>query len=195
MSITIKKVKLTKSRTLEVTLSEEVTVNGMPVTNEVVKKCEYLAHQDLLDALAKLAPHMVNICELMTPSEELIVTGFTVSETSESAGVTIVASKTLTNGKVLNLVSPFTDFFSEDYSMSEELQIDVNECVHEVQLYINEGKSAIRQASINFDEDDEAADVQISTGNEPKKRVRKKTSMTISVNGGEEIPVEFDKAI
>lgn len=195
MSITIKKVKLTKSRTLEVTLSEEVTVNGMPVTNEVVKKCEYLAHQDLLDALAKLAPHMVNICELMTPSEELRITGFSISENSDGAGVTIIASKTLTNGKVLNLVSPFTDFFSEDYSLSEELQIDVNDCVSEVELYINEGKSAIRQASINFDEDDEAADLQISTGNEPKKRGRKKTSMTISVNGGEEIPVEFDKAI
>lgn len=195
MSITIKKVKLTKSRTLEVTLSEEVTVNGMPVTNEVVKKCEYLAHQDLIDALTQLAPHMVNICELMTPSEELRITGFSISENSEGGGVTIVASKTLTNGKVLNLVSPFTDFFSEDYSLSEELQIDMNDCVREVELYINEGKSAIRQASINFDEDDEAADVQISTGNEPKKRGRKKNSMTISVNGGEEIPVEFDKAI
>lgn len=197
MSIKVKKVKIAKGRTLEVTMTEYLLVNEIPTQNEVVKKCEYLAHQDLLDAFEKLHSHMVNICELDCDKALVKVTGFTLSTGPEGgSAIILVGSKTLTTGKVLNLVSPLTEFDSAEYEMGHILEDLITDCVTEVQLYINEGKSAVKQTAMNFDEDDAEADVQIGEGEAPKKRGRKKkTTMTISVNGGEEIPVDLDHAV
>ena len=175
MSIKIKKVKLTKGRTLEVTLTEFVEVNGVTAQNEVVKKCDYLAHNDFLEALKALAPHMVSICELVCDSEEITVTGFTVSDSGESTGVVLIGSKKLSTEKVLNLVAPFTDFNSEDYPRAYELSEAIDVCIGETEQYLT-GKCAIKQTSINFDEDDAETEINIADGTAPKKRGRKKKS-------------------
>jgi hypothetical protein len=49
MSIKIKKVKIAKGRTLEVTMTEHLLVNEIPAQNEVVKKCEDRAQQEVLN--------------------------------------------------------------------------------------------------------------------------------------------------
>lgn len=197
MSIKVKKVKVAKGRTLEVTMTEYLLVNEIPAQNEVVKKCEYLVHQDLIDAFEKLHSHMVNICELDCSKDLVKVTGFTLCDGNDGEAVVLVGSKTLGTGKVLNLVAPITEFHSGEYEYGAILNALVDKCVEEVELYINEGKSAVKQTAINFDEDDEGSEVNIGEGEAPKKKRGRKNKnvMTISVDGGEEIPVELDKAM
>lgn len=186
-SIKIKKVKLAKGRTLEATLTEYVLVNEISAQNEVVKKCDYLVHNDLLQAFEKLVPHMINICELACEKEEVKITGFTLAEGADGDGVVLVGQKTLSTGKILNLVSPLTEYYGE-YLLGEELSEAIENCLHEVELYLNEGKSAIKQTALNFDEDDATAEINIGT-EEPKKRGRKKKATMTILAGGERLEV------
>ncbi len=196
MSIKIKKVKLAKGRTLEATLTEYILVNEISAQNEVVKKCDYLVHNDLLEEFEKLIPHMINICELACEKEEVKITGFTLTEGANGDGVVLVGQKTLSTGKILNLVAPITEFFAGEYPFEQDLYEAVENSLHEVELYLNEGKSAIKQTAINFDEDDATAEINIGIEETPKKRGRKKIiKATISVNSGEEIPVELENAV
>lgn len=186
MSIKVKKVKIAKGRTLEVTMIEYMLVNNIPSQNDVVKKCEYLVHQDLIDAFEKLHSHFVNICELDCSKELVKVSGFTICDGSEGEAVVLIGSKTLATGKVLNLVAPITEFDSPEYIHGHVLEAIIHECVNEVELYINEGKSAVKQTSLNFDEDDESGEVVIGEGEAPKKRGRKKkesVTMTMLADG------------
>ncbi|OJV40859.1 MAG: hypothetical protein BGO29_14930 [Bacteroidales bacterium 36-12] len=195
-TIKIKKVKLTRGRTLEATLIEYVTVNEIQAQNEVVKKCDYLAHNDLLKSFENLTAHMINICELACEKKEVKITGFTLADGADGDGVILVGQKTLSTGKILNLVSPLTEFFGDEYLYGEDLSLAIDQCIEEVELYLNEGKSAIKRTAINFDEDDVAAEINIGSEEAPKKRGRKKSiKATISVNGEKEIPIELENAV
>lgn len=196
MSIRVKKAKLTKGRTLEVTMTEYMLVNEQQVQNDVAKKCDYLVHNDLLEALEALAPHMVNICELNCNSSEVKITGFTLADGAEGEGVIIIGQKTLSTGKILNIVSPLIEFYNGEYSLERELNDATYELVHEVELYVNEGKSAVKQTSLNFDEDDETAEINIGTTEEPKKRGRKKKATLTIMAGGENFEMaKMDDAV
>lgn len=171
---TIKKAKLTKGRTLEITLEEYTEVGGNMVTNEVVKKCGYLAHNDLIQSFITLVPHMMNICEMSGNSDDFRVTGIVLTQSDENNAVMFSGSKTLSTGKVLNLNSPLQDLYGSDYLMEDELVEAVEKAVDEVQQYLD-GKCAIKQTTIDFDAED--ADAEISIADEkPKKRGRKKSN-------------------
>jgi len=194
MSIKIKKVKLAKGRTLEVSLTEYIVVNEIPAQVEVLKKCDYLAHQDLIEAFDKLKPHVINICELGCTNEDVKVTGYTLADGKDGEGVVLIGSKNLSTGKVLNLCSPLTEFFGEEYMYGSELEDEIRNCTKEVEEYLN-GKCAIKQTVIDFDGDDENAEINIGTSDEPKKRGRKKkVQMSISVSE-EEAPRELEHAV
>lgn len=169
---TIKKAKLTKGRTLEITLKEYAEVGGNMATNEVVKKCGYLAHDDLLSAFEDIVPHMMNICEMHGNAGDFNVTGFVLSQSEETNAVMFMGSKTLSTGKVLNLNTPLQDMFGSDYRLEDELNEAVEKAISEVEQYLD-GKCAVKQTKIEFDEDDLNAEIKISD-DKPKKRGRKK---------------------
>jgi len=181
----IKKASLKKGRTLEITLTEIITVDQGTVENEVVKKCQYLAHIDLINAFEKLHPHLKDICEIDGATEEFHVSGFTLADGADGDGVVLSGSKKLSTGKVLNLNTPVVEFFGGDYAASSELDTAIDNCIDEVKEYLN-GKCAVKQIELNFDESDENSEINIADGSAPKKRGRKKKQeMKIFVNGVE----------
>lgn len=169
----IKKASLKKGRTLEITLTEIITVDQGTVENEVVKKCQYLAHIDLVNAFEKLHPHIKDICEMDGQTEEFHVSGFTLADGAEGDGVILTGSKKLSTGKVLNLNTPVVEFYGGDYPASEELSTAIDNCIDEVKEYLN-GKCAVKQIELNFDASDEESEIQIADSSEPKKKSRKK---------------------
>ena len=181
----IKKASLKKGRTLEITLTEIITVDQGTVENEVVKKCQYLAHIDLINSFEQLHPHLKDVCEMPGQTEEFHVSGFTLAEGADGDGVILTGSKKLSTGKVLNLNTPIVEFYGGDYGASEELSTAIDNCISEVKEYLN-GKCAVKQIELNFDEADEDSQINIADNSQPKKRGRKKKeSMKIFVNGVE----------
>lgn len=174
-SITVKKAKL-KDRSLEVNLDETVNTNGGgSVTNEILKKCNTLVHDDLIAAFENLKVHMVKACDFKKSeliSAETIedfdinllsdyhIKGFSIGGEDENEGVVLIGSREFASGKVLNIITPFIRFADEvdPYEFASELADAVNAAVYEVEQYLFEDKYAIKQLEIPFDaEDNEAA--------------------------------------
>lgn len=80
--------------------------------------------------------------------------GFTIGGSGDNEGVTLIGTRTLSNDKALNLVSPFTKW-EEDYnpySYSSELSQIIEECKHEVKEYLFNGKhQPDAQMSLEFE--------------------------------------------
>lgn len=171
MHYKIKKAKL-NGRALTVDMEELETTNDVTVTHFVTKKCAHLAHEDLLNAFKNLIPHLVAICdfrgsELVTVDsiqdpEELIhkftefklgsyeITGISEGGNDDSQGVTIIAQRSFDSGKVLNIVTPFTQYFSDDYKHGYELSEAIQRCLYEVEQYLFEHKFAEKQLEMDF---------------------------------------------
>ena len=186
-----------KGRTLEITLTEIITVDQGTVENEVVKKCNYLAHIDLINAFENLNQHLQSVCEMDGLSEDFKVSGFTFAGDGDE-GVVITGAKKLSTGKYLNLVSPFIEFFGGDYTNADELFESIEVCTKEVKAYLD-GKCAVKQMEMNFDAEDEDSQVNISDGSAPKKKGRKKKVNIIELQMDEsrlqEAPEEFIEAV
>ena len=176
----IKKATLKKGRTLEITLTEIITVDQGTVENEVVKKCQYLAHIDLINSFEKLNHHLKDICEMGGLTEEFTVSGYTLADGGDGEGVILSGSKKLSTGKVLNLNSPIVEFYSDDYMEIEALEADIVNCTKEEKEYLN-GKCAVKQIELNFDASDEDSQINIADGLEPKKKGKKKKGLTATV--------------
>lgn len=163
----IKKAKL-KSRSLEVELTETVETDNGQVTNEVIMKCAGLVHDDLRKVFQRLVLHMILVCDLkkadhinldtfemdnLSEFDDYEVKGFTIGGQDDHEGVVIIGSRKLDNGKVLNIVTPFTKFTDEHapYDYESELFNDIQACLYEVEQYL-EGKYAIKQLELPFDE-------------------------------------------
>ncbi|MBB4036597.1 hypothetical protein GGR21_002503 [Dysgonomonas hofstadii] len=133
-------------------------------TDEVNRTCPQIIHPDLQLAFDKLKAHVVCVCEmpemnnidesnLDTIHEELkniVVTGFSIGGSDESAGVSIVAQRLLKGSKVLPVNMPFTQYESEDYPFSSELQLAVEACEYEVKEYLENGKFGVKQSEMEF---------------------------------------------
>jgi hypothetical protein len=186
----IKKASLKKGRTLEITLTEIITVDQGTVENEVVKKCNYLAHIDLINTFEVLDHHLKDVCEMNGMTEEFHVSGFTLADGADGDGVILTGSKKLSTGKVLNLNTPLVEYYGGEYGASEELEEAITKCVAEVKEYLN-GKCAVKQLEMNFDGEDENATVNIGDS-EPKKRGKKKK---IVIEHFAESPVNLEPAV
>lgn len=162
MSKEVRKVKVTRGRTLEVELIEKLEDKS---DREVSMKCSQLVHNDLYGAMDKLKIHFVKLCDLyegkdLTPetfnSEEQLtkfkVTSFSIGGEEKNEGVTITGQKELAGGKILNLNTPFTKYSDEmdEYLFASELAADITNCVYEAEQYLFEGKYAIKQLEIDF---------------------------------------------
>ena len=107
-TITVKKAKL-KDRSLEVNLEETInTPGGGSVTNEILKKCNTLVHDDLIAAFDRLKVHMVKACdfkksELITGESienfdlsllsDYRVKGFSLGGEDDNEGVVLIGSR------------------------------------------------------------------------------------------------------
>ena len=167
MQKTIKKAKVTKGNTLEVELIEH---HEDKTDREVTVKCDQLTHNDLLVAFDKLKYHLSMICEQSETGQltfeafnresdlrNFKVTSFSIGGSDDNEGVTITGQKELHNLKILNLNTPFTKYVDEvePYAYQSELVIDIMACIGEVELYMFEGKYAVKQLEIPFGENEE----------------------------------------
>lgn len=171
-TITVKKAKL-KDRSLEVNLEETITTNGGgSVTNEILKKCNTLVHDDLVAAFDRLKIHMVKACdfkksELITDDtiedfdlsqlSDYRIKGFSIGGEDDNEGVVLIGSREFASGKVLNIITPFIRYADEvdPYEFAPELADAINAAVYEVEQYLFENKYAIKQLEIPFDEEDQ----------------------------------------
>lgn len=180
----IKSAKLAKGRTLEVNYVKVVRVDAGTVENKISEKCEYLAHNDLIESFKKLDNHLIAVCEESGMPEDFRVAGFTICDGNEGEGVVLTGSRKLSTGKNLNLVSPMVEYYGDDYIEGQELQVDIQLCIDEVQSYLD-GKCAIKQIEIDFNEEDENSTINIADGTEPKRKGRKKkATVEVFVDGG-----------
>lgn len=152
---------------IEVTFFEHMDVNDVPITNEVVKKCNMIVHKDFIDALAGLKIHFALLCDLREVNqfperydvnnfdheqylEKITITGITIGGDDDSAGVVIIGRKELPSG-VLNLVTPFTRFDS-DYQWQSELEEAVRNLSNETEQYVFDQKWGVKQLEFQFEE-------------------------------------------
>lgn len=176
-TITIKKAKL-RGHSLEVEMREEMVVEGSGnVTNEIVKKCNTLVHEDLVKAFSKLKLHLVAICDLrgtdlileaetldsvdMNEFREFEVTGFSIGGDDDHEGVVLIGNRRFKSGKVLNLVTPFTKYVDENdpYDLVNDLSLDIAAAVYEVEEYLFNNKYAVKQLEMDF-EGEEASEIE-----------------------------------
>lgn len=197
--IKIKKAKV-KNRSLEIEMNETVLLeSGTNVTNEVTKKCAALAHDELIAAFENLRKHMIKICdfkksELITRDnienfdtsilDEYSVYGFSVGGNEDSEGVTLIGCRKFDSGKVLNIVTPFTPYSSDDYEFGNTLASDIEACIYQVEEYLN-GKCAVKQLEIPF-EDGEVATFEVKPEKAGRKKKKEMDYAEEAVNAGGE---------
>jgi hypothetical protein len=152
-TINIEKFKLVSSNEVKIQYVERVTNDqGERVSIDITETRRYFVHPDLQLALSKLVPHLIAICELNdyysvieNPSLQVgfEVSGVSFGGSDEYRGAVIVGKKTLKSERVLNLVSPFCSFESENpfYDHESEFYEHCSELEKEIILYI-QGKHA-----------------------------------------------------
>lgn len=155
-------------------------------TNVINKSCDQIIHSDLREAFIRLRLHLVVLCEQPEASninkdsfsspgyaetlENYIITGYANDSVDGVSGITIMGSKLLQSGKVVDL-KIFVPLLDEQYPYYEELSIDAAACDAEVESYLFEEKWGIRQERLDFetDEPEEAIIVE----EKPKKKEEK----------------------
>lgn len=195
MEYKVKKTKI-KGMTLYVEMEETIVKpNGDRIINDVKKDSDQLIHPDLQKAFDDLIIHLIMICDQkedgsafrILAAEKLQieidkfdkdqvakygVSGFVIGG-EDANGVTLIGHKTLEDGKVINLISPFSKY--EDYKNGQELSLAIESCIYEVEQYLFEGKCAEdNQMKIPFDESFEEGE----------------SKTTFSINGGPEVSID-----
>lgn len=166
--ITIKKAKLTSVGYMEIEYSETFYVADEKKTVDVVKKCAYDPHPDLLNTFDQLRIHLALLCEELPKSayhdedvdlSAFRVTGFTIGGSDEHEGVTLIGRKALAHNRVLNLIAPFTKWEDEHtgYANAYELQKCIEQCQFEVEEYLGGKMRPSAQQALAFPEDENQA--------------------------------------
>ena len=122
-------------------------------TNVINKSCDQIIHSDLREAFIRLRLHLVVLCEQPEASninkdsfsspgyaetlENYIITGYANDSVDGVSGITIMGSKLLQSGKVVDL-KIFVPLLDEQYPYYEELSIDAAACDAEVESYLFE---------------------------------------------------------
>lgn len=187
MTREIRKVKITKGRTLEIEVIEHLPDK---TDREMIIKCDQLVHDDMYKAFDKLKIHLVKLCDLhegvnihpedFNPEEQLTkfkVTSFSIGGSEDQEGITITGQKELSTGKILNLNAPFTKYHDEldEYLFASELAADVANCVYEAEQYLWHEKYAVKQLEIPFQETESPEDSEAIVTMTVKKGKKKKT--------------------
>ena len=195
MNYTIKKVKI-KDRSLTVDMNEIVTGENGSFTNEVTKKCANLAHDDLLKSFDGLVPHLISICDFKGSEDinrenievgmsdifsDYEVTGFSIGGADEKEGVVLIAQRSFPSGKVLNIVTPFTQYLDEDYEFGSELSAAIENCLFETKEYLFNDKFCFKQLEMDFNDEHPEGDKAVEELMKPlKEKIKKSKSKKLA---------------
>lgn len=155
MAIEIKKVKVLSKYQIVVKYEETIppTEDGKSaVLCEIEATLRHEVHQDLMDALEAIKPHLIEMCgqpEIGQYEINQVVWG----GDGEYRGVTLCGNRTLIANRKLNLNSPFCTF-NEDvawYGAWVDLEIATAKFEAEVIEYINGKFAPSKQMELEFD--------------------------------------------
>lgn len=160
---------------------KSVKINGIGLeasyvydNKELKAKGKEPIHDDLRNAVKKLTPYLMEVCE-MSEAENIDwnnlegsitsdaclkfgVGGITISGSEAQLSVTISGHKLLKTNKTLNLNTPrvMLDLENEDhYERCEEVKDIVQDICFEAEAYIINHKYAIVQQALPFKDDDD----------------------------------------
>lgn len=176
----VKKLKLTKSDTLDVTFEEYITIYEMvdgkettkEISSEISRTGKNIVHDDMKNALSFLRAHLSILCDQVEAQgrtfyeldemEDLLdkykVNSFSIGGSDIHEGVTLTGVRYGKGGSPLNLNSAFTKFEGTDnedtYEYSYELRGTINHCNEEALQYID-GKMAPNAQLDLFDQEDD----------------------------------------
>jgi hypothetical protein len=168
MNNQISKIKIDGETNVEVTYQTVVMAgekeNERAVKNEFNAKLKHRVHQDLYNALQKLVPHVLQICELVDPKkgldqiskdklESITVTGVSMGGEDEDQGVVITARKKLKHNRTIAINTPFIKFDPDmsKYDYADQLRDECIDLEREVQLYMVDKHAPEPQLSLDFD--------------------------------------------
>ncbi|WP_129714642.1 hypothetical protein [Pedobacter sp. SYP-B3415] len=151
-------------------------------------KCDWIAHEDLVNAFKALTPHVALICELPEAEgagledefESLTVKGFSIGGEEDHEGITITATRILVSGLTMNINTPFVKWTDGSYLHITDLASAAYQLQEEVNLYYQGKQAPKRQLEMFADEME--AELSLSDDGveelaaEPKKRGRKKVT-------------------
>ena len=144
-NIQITKVLRTK-QAVKIEYTSDEDRNGTTETNSHKSVMKFVPHKDFIDAMNDLSAHMVELCEftIKKDDETFTVDGIAVSNKSEFSGVKILGHKTLSDGRIVGIVAPFTvlDAETSTYKSIANL-IDWVECLQGEAVEYLEGKHAL----------------------------------------------------
>jgi len=205
MAIRIKKI-VVNGRSLNVTYQKNENTTAGDISDDITVKCGALVHDDFFTALNILKIHFAALCDLREspPLEGLKIVGFEEYCTlanldsiyltalfiadGKSEGIEIGGGKSH-GGRVINMTSPKISLDSA-YIYLDNLYEAIESIKFETLEYLFNGKYAIKQLALDFEEDladaeanenDNTSESLTPTAEEPpKRRGRKpKTVMTI----------------
>ena len=112
------------------------------------------AHNDLVEAMQRLAYHMVNFVEVAANSDSLLITGFQRQNCGNAQLLTIYARmENQLHNLCGNIVSRFYIWLDE-YPSIDLLLEDLSACEREALAYIETGKRLDHDAFICLDDND-----------------------------------------
>lgn len=188
--IEIRKAKLTKDLVLQKIGYIELNETGEKIEVEGVN-CDWIAHNDLVQAFQKLIPHIAFLSEIPEVTDKLLedvqtiesitVQSFSIGGEDEHEGISISGTRTLSTGKSQILNTPFYKWEDEQpYDYMNELGEVVAEIKHEVEHYLfHKKKAPKRQLEMfqdNLDDDDHHTDeepVKIKGSRKKKDPIKK----------------------
>lgn len=150
----------------------ELNETGEKIEVEGVN-CDWIAHNDLVQAFHKLIPHIAFLSELPEVFGKLLedvptvasitVQSFSIGGEDEHEGISLSGTRTLSTGKSQILNTPFYKWEDEQpYEYMSELGEVMAEIKHEVEEYLfHKKKAPKRQLEMfqdNLDEDDHQSD-------------------------------------
>jgi hypothetical protein len=150
--VTIKKATIKDGLFLAVKF-EENTPSG---TNSVSKDCTAPIHDDLRKAFQGLDEHLAEICHQYNETGAIDTENISCNGVAfgggngDSGGVTLIGSRHLDDGNVVNLTSPFKKY-SDGYSGMAELNELTDNAIREIKLYLFEGKQKPQEQQSLFE--------------------------------------------
>lgn len=186
-------------------------------SNEISVKSSQIIHADMKEALRRLTPHLVVMCEQLEMNlitsreffeaydedpefkglENYFVSGIVVSGSDGAKGVTIIGQKLLRTGKTLNLTTPFITFSGEGeveaYKYADLLEPAIDLVCWEAEEYLFNEKFGIKQTVMEF---------EVDLSEKPKKKGKKKVKNEIdesesfdSASDVDFIPIQEKEAV
>lgn len=156
--VKIKKAKIKDDLFLEVEYTEELEGHSKKDTKLT---CTVPVHDDLKSAFSSLDMHMAIIFDELSPKEltkkigDYKARGFSISGNDDNEGVTITGYKEGKYG-TCNINTPTQKYETSEYSGINNLAEVIEECLHEVNEYLFNGKRAPeRQLEMDFTEETE----------------------------------------